>query len=130
LFELLGVDVRGYWARASTAEQHVQAFEDARAQAKLRYRKLALQLHPDRGGDLEKFQQINAAWQVLQKLSMQVPDRPIRKSKLTVEEARGPAHTTVFVGVVTNMGTGATSTTDSQFYAQSVWHFTPGTGGF
>lgn len=95
-----GIDIVARLQLCRTGEEKAEAFEAARAEAKIYHRRLALEHHPDRGGDVEKLKIINAAWTRLQNIELRPhPPQPVRKSALNVGEARGPQHTAVFVGV-------------------------------
>jgi hypothetical protein len=110
LFNMFGgIDILARLRLCDTAEEKREAFEAARAEAKIHHRRLALEHHPDRGGDAEQLKTINAAWTQLQKIKIRPVKRPARKSALNVSEARGPAHTSVFVGVTVDTGGAATT---------------------
>lgn len=98
LFRLFGgIDIVARLQLCKTPGERAEAFEAAKAEAKIFYRRLAMEHHPDRGGDQEKIKEVNVAWARLQKIEYR--HTPQRKSALNIEEARGPQHTSVFVGV-------------------------------
>lgn len=92
-----GIDIIARLRLCKTSDERLEAFRAAKTEAKIHYHRLAMELHPDRGGDGEKLKEVNAAWTQLQKVKLK--PQPVRKSALNVGEARGPRHTSVFVGV-------------------------------
>lgn len=110
MLQAFGIDIIARWRLCKTGEEQVEAFKAAKAEAKIYHRRLAMELHPDRGGDEERLKEVNAVWTMLQKVEMTSrPAQPQRKSALNVGEARGPTHTSVFVGVMHNQNTATTS---------------------
>ncbi|HLF52334.1 J domain-containing protein [Flavobacterium sp.] len=52
------------------------------------YKLLAKQLHPDRGGDTQKFQQMKKQYDELNKFIDELPTKKERKKKLKVKTAK------------------------------------------
>lgn len=121
LFRMFGVDIVNLWQRCQTTDQKIEAFQQAKRDAKLAYRRLAMEHHPDRGGDAEQIKSINAAWSKLENLEMRARP-PQRRSALTVHEAR-QGHTVVFVGVVTAIGDTTSTTGSSPLPWDTHWRF-------
>lgn len=127
LFHLFGIDILERWRLCANGGEQVEAFEAAKAEAKIYHRRIAMELHPDKGGDGEKLKEVNAAWTDLQKVKM--TPRQGRKSALNVGEVRGPVHTSVFVGVdfggfggVADTVTTNSAATSSAFWGSPVTH--------
>lgn len=75
-FQALGVDfvVAAHAAGGDNAKV-VQAFQDCKARAKVNFRKLAFELHPDRqGGDEDRFKQLTDIWNRLK--GIEIRPRP------------------------------------------------------
>jgi len=135
-----GIDLAARLQLAKSGEDSVAIFEAAKAEAKIHYRRLALEHHPDRGGDAEKLKAINVAWERLEKINLVPRQQPQRKSALNIAEARGAGHTSVFVGMaydpffgsdVTGGATTAGSSVTRGFQTVRVtWNPFGGTGGF
>jgi hypothetical protein len=95
----------------------LQAFQKAKDAAKVEYRRLAFELHPDRGGDPEKFKEISALWDKLQKIEL----KPVPQVRRVSIVTRGMPFVTV-VGVgwrnTTTIGTTTASsvTTDIDYW--------------
>lgn len=56
--------------------------------AKSNYRRLAKEHHPDRGGDAEKFRQIQAAWECVRELEAIEPN-PVEVIRFSFEQSFG-----------------------------------------
>lgn len=124
MFEAFGIDMIARWRLCKTGEEQIAAFEAARDEAKIYHRRLAMEFHPDRGGDEERLKEINAVWTMLRKVEMiSRPQQPQRKSAMTVGEARARTQTSVFVGVTHDQPSTATrSATGDMFDTYSASH--------
>ena len=79
IFAAFGIDMPARWRLCETPQEQVEAFEAAKAEVKILYRKLALEDHPDRGGSGEKLKVASQAWDTLQKCEMK--PRPPQQPK-------------------------------------------------
>lgn len=88
-FQALGVDfVAAAQAAGADADatKVVQAFQDCKARAKVNFRKLAFELHPDRqGGDEARFKELSDIWNRLKGIEIALqPPQPQRVSVTVV----------------------------------------------
>lgn len=99
---LFDVDfVKAIQAGPGTPEAIVQVFDKCKVEAKANFKRIAFEQHPDRGGDLEKFQELTEIWNRLQDLTIKLrPRLPV---------------TTIQFHVVISPHTGPISTTTSSF---------------
>lgn len=111
LFAVFGVDIVARLRACKTGPEVLAAWDAAKAEAKIEHRRLALEHHPDRGGDEEQLKRINAAWTQLQGINVKLTAAPQRKSALTVREARQGPVVSVFVGVSPFANTSTTTST-------------------
>lgn len=107
MFIVFGVDLVGQLQKATSAKHGEEIFQTAKKAVKKRFRQMALELHPDRGGDEEQLKEVTALWNILKGLQMRIQEPP-PKPPLQV--------TSVFVGVSRSpgspfgsSGTGATT---------------------
>ena len=95
LFAPFGVDLAARLApHNGNPEAMADAFNQAKADAKVRYKEMAMALHPDRGGDGEQIKEVNALWDIIKGLEARVRPKP-----------KPVPMTAVFVGVTTNSST-------------------------
>jgi len=68
IFGLFGFDIRAFSAgkRFVTQEDADRITDDVKEEIKKRFHQLALQLHPDKGGDGEKFKVLSNAYNMIQ----------------------------------------------------------------
>ena len=74
-FAILQVDfVAAAQAAGGDTDKLVQAFEDCKALACDNFKRLAFEMHPDRGGDEERFKELSATWTRLK--AVEIRPRP------------------------------------------------------
>lgn len=78
-----------------------EVFDDLKKQAKVNWKKKAMELHPDRGGDIEEMKKLNALWNRVKGLRIIPHQRPVFQ----------PAVVRVYVNYNTWGGTGTSTTT-------------------
>ena len=83
---------------------------------KQKFRKLALVHHPDKGGDVEKFKEINEAYSVLSDPSL----------KRQYDASRAPAPQPKYQGGIRFYGYGSFATTSTNSQWDAVRKFTSG----
>jgi hypothetical protein len=106
--------------QASSLDQARQNLDAFRDRVKAAWRKLAFELHPDRGGDAEAFKKLAGAWAEIEKFlgALQVDNRPPAPPP--------PPVRVVFVGFgggfhPFSTGTGTTTSATGGFYG--TWPF-------
>jgi len=78
VFILFGVDIRVEMSRCKSFPEAVKMLENCKKKAKVGYKKLAFEHHPDRGGDEDKIKELNALFDLIEKIQVQPPrPRPI-----------------------------------------------------
>lgn len=77
-FAVLQVDfVAAAQAAGGDTAKVVQAFEDCKVQAADNFKRIALELHPDRdGGDEERFKEVSGIWSRLKAVEMMPRPKP------------------------------------------------------
>ncbi len=107
LFAPFGVDlVARLRPHNGNPEAMADAFNQAKADAKVRYKEMAMALHPDRGGDGEQIKEVNALWDIIKGLEARARPKP-----------KPVRVTTVFVGV----GTSATDSGTMEWGGRVQW---------
>lgn len=97
LFQPFGVDLSARLApHNGNPEAMAVAFDQAKVDAKKRFKEMALALHPDRGGDEEQLKEVISLWNILKGLEVKARPKPKRVS-----------FTVVSVQVFTDAGTGS-----------------------
>ncbi len=76
MFTVFGVDLSSRWQEATTTEQAAEIYEQAKREAKKRYRAICRETHPDRGGDEERMKEVTALWSVIASLKPKYTARP------------------------------------------------------
>lgn len=77
LLQLFDFDLRAFVdsRRPACQEDLDRLTEDVKVEIKSRFRKLALQLHPDKSGDAEQFKQLSHAYKTIQD-KLRIVQRP------------------------------------------------------
>jgi len=86
-FATLGVQLNPYFRGLTSAQEAVAACERAKTDAKAAFKRLAFDAHPDRGGDVEAFKALTAAWSAIEKLTPALP-KPQPVAQHTVVQYR------------------------------------------
>jgi hypothetical protein len=93
--------------KSSRSPKELEAsLEAVKAAAKANWKRLAREAHPDLGGDLERMQSLNAAWDAVREAGVSVPEPP-------PQPMRRPTGGFVQVRVYSGNGFTVTTTTTS-----------------
>jgi len=110
-YDRLGAGARNYQERVRAREELLQL-------AKVNYRRLAFDAHPDRGGSPKAMQKLNAAYDLLQRMEVAPDPPPVGVSLRVVLQHMQP-----FVDFNMSSGT-TTSTSATMGYGNiRVWRY-------
>ena len=86
MFARFNVDLMGCLESATSDDDVIVKFNDAKDAVKVSYKRIAFDTHPDRGGDVEKFKEITDLYNSIKKLELQVRQpRPQPVMRVTVQ---------------------------------------------
>lgn len=77
LFGAFGIDLRARMTVCKTFPEAQAAFATAKADAKKEFKRLAMTMHPDRGGDLGAFQDLAGKMNEIEGIGFEPPPPPV-----------------------------------------------------
>lgn len=79
MFAVFGVDLAARWGEVATTEQAAEVWRSSKAEAKQRYRSMAMELHPDRNPEpqaADQMAEVNQLWSIIDGLTPTFRQKP------------------------------------------------------